>query len=217
MVEKEKRWPYRMKLLLLGATGRVGHEILTQSLAEGHRVHALVRDPGKLGMNNANLTVTQGNCCEQEDIDQAVQGSEMVFSALSTDGGSVLTDSMPFIIASMTKYGVRRIVTIGTAGILESKEYPGMLRYETPDSRRSSIRAAEEHRRTWELLKGSGLDWTVVCPTYLPQGERIGHYRVERNLLPEGGRSISVADTAEFAYKQLFSQEYVGARVGIAY
>lgn len=56
-----------------------------------------------------------------------------------------------------------------------------------------------------------------MCPTYLFDGESLGKYRVERDYLPDGGTSISVIDTAEFAYQQLMSDEYVQSRVGIAY
>lgn len=207
-----------MKLLILGATGRVGKEITRLALADGHHTTVLVRNPEKLDFDSdAGLTILQGDACVEKDVYQAVEGADAVISALSTDGGTVLTDSMPLLIAAMKSCAVQRMITVGTAGILQSREHPSMLHYETPDSRRSSIRAAEEHRKAWELLAESGLDWTVACPTYLPTGERTGVYRVERSYLPDGGMSISTLDTADFVYKQLFSKEFVGARVGIAY
>lgn len=206
-----------MKILLMGATGRVGREIVARALADGHHIHALVRNPDAVVRDEGNLHIVRGDACKKNDVLRAMQGAEAVISSLSTDGGTVLTESTPLLIAAMKEQGIRRIVTIGTAGILQSREYPELLRYESPDSRRSSTRAAEEHRHVWELLQSSGLDWTVVCPTYLPDGERLGRYRVERDFLPEGGRSISVPDTADFAYQQLFSGDYVGSRVGIAY
>ena len=53
----------------------------------------------------------------------------------------------------------------------------------------------------WDTFKiiseQSKLEWTIVCPTYLPDGERLGKYRTESNYLPEGGIEISVSDTAE--------------------
>ncbi|MER2259864.1 MAG: NAD(P)H-binding protein, partial [Priestia megaterium] len=67
------------------------------------------------------------------------------------------------------------------------------------------------------LLQQSGLDWTIVCPTYLPDGERLGNYRTERDFLPLDGSQISVPDTADFAYRLLQSDEFIKARVGIAY
>ena len=67
------------------------------------------------------------------------------------------------------------------------------------------------------MLKQSTLEWTIVCPTYLPDGERVGKYRIDRNFLPEGGVEISVPDTAEFTFKQIKASDYIKSRVGIAY
>jgi putative NADH-flavin reductase len=207
-----------MRILILGATGRVGRKIVDKALIEGHEVIALIRNPEKLaGVSSERLSILQGDTCREGDIQHAIRHVQMVISCLSTDGSTVLTESMPLIIKAMEAQSVRRIVTIGTAGILESREHAGLLRYETPDARRSSTRAAEEHRKAWELLAASGLSWTVVCPTYLPDGEPQGHYRVERDFLPEGGMSISVGDTAAFTYRVACEGEYVGCRVGIAY
>jgi putative NADH-flavin reductase len=124
---------------------------------------------------------------------------------------------MPLIIKAMENEGIKRIITIGTAGILQSRTTPAVIRYQSSESKRKSTRAAEEHHKVYDMLKQSTLDWTIVCPTYLPDGEREGQYRIERNFLPEGGMKISVSDTAEFTYRQIESSDYVQSRVGIAY
>lgn len=117
----------------------------------------------------------------------------------------------------MENEGVQRIITVGTAGILQSRVTPNLLRYQSTESKRKSTRAVEEHHKVYNRLKESALDWTIVCPTYLPDGERLGKYRIERNLLPEGGVKISVPDTAEFTFSQIKSNDYIKTRVGIAY
>lgn len=206
-----------MNILLLGMTGRVGSEIAKLALNEKNQVTALVRSPEKITIDDNNLSVIKGDVLVKEDIERAVKGADVVISALNTDGTDTLTKSMPLIIDAMNAEGIKRIVTIGTAGILQSRVEPEVLRYQSSESKRKLTRAAEEHHKTYELLEQSNLDWTVVCPTYLPDGEAVGNYREERNVLPEDGKKISVGDTAEFAYKQLENNEYVKSRVGIAY
>ncbi|MDD9270630.1 NAD(P)-dependent oxidoreductase [Paenibacillus sp. GCM10023248] len=206
-----------MHVLILGATGRVGARVLELALADRHQVTALVRSPGSVRQTSDGLTLLQGDARSAADIRRSLQGADAVISCLSTDGGTVLTEAIPLLIDAMKERGVNRIVSVGTAGILQSATHPGLLRYEAPDARRSSTRAAEEHRRAWERLAASGLAWTVVCPTYLPDGEALGTYRAARDVLPEGGTSISVGDTAAFTYRVACHGEYVGCRVGIAY
>lgn len=205
-------------ILILGASGRVGKKITQLALTDGHFVTAVVRDPQKLHLNHPNLTIVKGDATDAATIQQALASNPAaILSALGTDGGTTLTDSMPKLILAMKQQQVSRILTIGTAGILQSRIQPELLRYQSSESKRTLTRAAEEHHRTYLMLADSGLEWTVVCPTYLPDGEATGHYRVERDFLPEGGTQISVGDTALFAYRQIFSHEYLTARAGIAY
>ncbi|WP_172256696.1 NAD(P)-dependent oxidoreductase [Saccharibacillus deserti] len=205
-----------MRIGILGATGRVGKKVVEYALQDGHRVTALVRDPGKIEPR-AGLAIIEGSALSKEDVGRVLQKTEAVISALNTDGTTTLSASTPLIIEAMHEVGIKRLITIGTAGILQSRTDPHLLRYESSESKRRSTRAAEEHRRMYEQLQASGLDWTIVCPTYLPDGEAIGNYRTERDVLPEGGSQISVGDTAEFAYGQIADSRYLRARVGIAY
>lgn len=206
-----------MNVLIFGATGRVGAHIMQYALNDGHHVTVLVRSPEKIQFHSDHLTVIQGNVVNVEDITHAMRGMDVVISALNTDGTTTLSASMPLIIEAMYNENIQRIITIGTAGILQSRISPHLLRYQSSESKRRSNRAAIEHHQVYNLLKDSTLEWTIVCPTYLPNGERLGKYRVAHDVLPEGGVEISVMDTAEFAYNQLKDSNYIKSRVGIAY
>jgi len=59
-------------------------------------------------------------------------------------------------------------------GILNSRTESGKLRYQSNESKRKITRAAKEHHKVYELLESADLDWTTVCPTYLPDGEHTG-------------------------------------------
>lgn len=205
-----------MKIAILGATGRVGKQILQLAINDGHSVTALVRTPSQLE-DHEQLTIIPGNARDLHAVEQTLKGADVVVSALSTDKTTTLTDAMPHIIQTMEYAAIRRIVTIGTAGILDSRIEPGKFRYETSESKRRLTFAADQHRQVYEMLHASGLDWTIVCPTYLPDGNARGNYRVEQNLLPEGGKEITVGDTAEFAYDVITQDKWIRHRVGIAY
>lgn len=206
-----------MNILILGATGRVGGHITNYAYKDGHSIKVLTRSPEKLALTDKQLTIVKGNVLHRSDVEAAMRGTEIVISALNTDGTTTLSESMPYIIQAMSKEKVQRIITVGTAGILQSRSDVNLLRYESNESRQRSTRAAEEHRKVYELLQHSSLDWTIVCPTYLPDGEYIGKFRQERNYLPIDGMEISVPDTARFTYDQIYSNEYIRSRVGIAY
>ncbi|QFF97429.1 NAD-dependent epimerase/dehydratase family protein [Psychrobacillus glaciei] len=203
-----------MKIALFGATGRVGKEILSLLLKNNDEITALVRTPEKL-QNHPNLTFLQGDARVFADVEKTLAGADAVISALGTDQSTVLTESVEHIISIMEKQKIKRVVTIGTAGILTSQLNPTLLRYESSESKRKSQVAAKEHHKVYEMLKGSGLDWTIVCPTYLPTGAVTKAYIIERNQLPLGAVKSTTGDTALFAFNELLENKHIGYRVGI--
>ncbi|WP_028400020.1 NAD(P)-dependent oxidoreductase [Ectobacillus panaciterrae] len=206
-----------MHICLFGATGRVGTEVLRRALQDGHAVTALVRNPNLLQISHPNLHVIEGNVLREHDVQTAMLQCEAVISALGTDEASTLSDSMPLLLRAMRNENVTRIITVGTAGILQARSNPSVYRFQSAESRRKSTKAAEDHLKAYELLKQSHTDWTVVCPTHLVNGDATGEYRTEKNMLPVDGIKITVGDTALFTYEQLFSLRHNQDRVGIAY
>lgn len=208
-----------MNILLLGATGRVGSVVLAKALKDGHQVVALVRTPANITVTNPLLHIVQGDVLGEMALDKAmtVLPIEAVVSALNTDKNNTLSRSTPLLIRQMKKHRINRLIAIGTAGILDSRENPEIYRFQSSESKRKTTTAAEDHLASYHQLLESELDWTLVCPTYLPDGEETGHYRVEADRLPADGKQISVQDTAAFAYTQLHNSTFMGKRVGIAY
>lgn len=205
-----------MKIALFGATGRVGRHVLEKALSEGHIVRALTLNKEKLTPRE-NLTIIEGDVRNRKDVEKMILGVDAVLSSLGTNKTTALTEAIPLITHAMKEINIRRIVTIGTAGILESRVEPGKLRYQDKDSRRVETFDVEEHHKVLDMLNASGLDWTIVCPTYLPDGEAKGDYRVERNFIPEDAQQITVGDTAAFALSELLACDFLGSRVGITY
>jgi putative NADH-flavin reductase len=206
-----------VKICLLGATGRVGSIILENALTHDHFVQALVRNSHNVRSTHPNLKVVEGNALSDKDLAEVMNGSDAVVSALNTDGTTTLSESMPMIVKQMKNNGISRIITIGTAGILQARSNLRLYRFQSSESKRKTTKDAEEHLKAYMTLKNSGLAWTIVCPTYLPTGERTGIYRYEKDFLPQDPSSISVYDTADFAYLQLESQQFIGFRVGLTY
>ena len=73
-----------MKLLVFGATGGTGTQLVRQALEQGHTVTAFARDPGKIKLAHDKLRVVRGDILQPESVSTAVEGQDAVLSALGT-------------------------------------------------------------------------------------------------------------------------------------
>lgn len=206
-----------MKVCIFGATGRVGSNIIKLALKDSAEVTALVRDLNRMEIEHERLQVIEGNVLNENDIKEVIKGCDIVISALGTDRNKTLAKSMPNIMKYMEEEGVKKIITIGTAGILQARTNPSIYRFQSMESKRKTTAAAEDHLAAYKALSTSNLCWTVVCPTHLIDGEMTGVYRIEQDILPEGGSKITVGDTAHFTWDLCNENIYENSRVGISY
>lgn len=201
-----------MKLLLIGSTGKTGHYIRHFLEEKGVQAKRFVRLP-----EQAEPGSFLGDIRNIVDVFEAMAGVEGVICSLNTEGNGTLINGMDNIIAAMLEFKVSRLVTIGTAGILQSELQPELLRYQSIENKRVNHEAAMEHEHVYRELSKTALDWTIICPTKLVQEVQRGGYRVQKNVLPSGGSHISFADTAEFAVSVYLNHAYIRERVGICY
>jgi len=198
-----------MKLLLLGATGGTGQQLLSQALEAGHQLTALVRSPEKLNAQE-RLLVRAGDATDPESVDIAVAGQEAVLSALgvrSPLGEELITPSLRALVPAMHEHGVRRVIWLSALGVGQTRvQAPAMLRipFSTILRRIGRDKAAGE-----EYLRSTDLDWTLVYPPALTNGPRTSSYRSGETVDVNGLPRISRADVAEFMLAQLDEGAYI--------
>ncbi len=186
----------------------------------GHTVTAFARDSAKLAdMRSDQLRVVQGDVLDPSKVLEGVAGQEAVLSAIGA--GRARTRLREYgtsnIIDAMEKAGVRRLVSLSSLGIGDSRSnLPFVLRYVIfPTLLRHTM---ADHERQERVVRQSNLDWTIVRPSYLTDGPLTGTYLhgfsvTERNLK---GR-IARADVADFMLKQLEDNRYVHETPGLSY
>lgn len=202
-----------MKLLLLGATGGTGRQLLSQALDGGHEVTALVRSPEKLSAEE-RLCVRTGDATDPEAVEAAVAGQDAVLSTLgvrSPLGGDLITPSLRALVPAMQEHDVTRLIWLSGLGVGQTeKQAPVVLRsvWITLLRRIRRDKAAGE-----DYLRPTDLDWTLVYPPILSNGPRTGNYRSGEALSVTGVPRISRADIAEFMLGQLDDPGYIRRNV----
>jgi putative NADH-flavin reductase len=155
-----------MKVVVFGASGKVGRQVVQGLLDEGNHVTAFVHSSSPFAAN-AQLSIAKGDIYDDADVAQAVRGADVVVSALGSWGTKrkdVVSSGMRAIVAAMHAAGVKRVVSLTGSDALAAGDSKTLLsrashRLITLSPARRILRDGEEHIR---LLEQSGLDWTVV-------------------------------------------------------
>ena len=210
-----------MKVLIFGASGRTGRELVRQAIAAGHDVTAFVRNPAAFTAAD-RLHVATGDVHDPAAVNIAMIEQQAVLSALggTLSDEDLLPRSMENILAAMKRHNVRRLVVLGAAGAVEStlKRMPALSR----TLFRSIIgtllkKPFKSQRAMQQLIRASDTDWTIVQPPRLLNQPATGKIRVDGDALPEKGSRISRADLAAFMVAQLESSEWVRREPCIAW
>jgi len=207
-----------MKLIVFGATGQVGLQLVKQALWKGNKVKAFGRNVFDLEVNNEHLEIIKGALFDEGEVYNALKDCDAVLSSIggSFDGSDKTRSlGMKNILAQMKKANVKRIVALGGMGILNADEDHLLL--DTEDYPKEFIPVGNEHRKAYDYLKASGLEWTFVCSPDIINDGPTGKYITSKDYPPEPNlNQINAGDLAQFMLNELEKNEYIQARVGIS-
>ncbi|NJN71590.1 MAG: SDR family oxidoreductase [Limnothrix sp. RL_2_0] len=209
-----------MKVVIFGATGTIGRQVVTQALAQGHEVTAFARHPEKLEIQQANLQLFAGDVMDSLMVEKAIAGQDAVVCVLGSGkklSGHVRSEGTRNIIQAMEKIGVRRLICQSTLGAGDSwSNLDFYWKYVMFGFILRKVFA--DHLIQEKLVEESNLDWTIVRPGAFIDGDRTGEYRHgfaanDREIT----LTISRADVADFLLKQLTTQTYLGKTPALSY
>src|SRR5258707_8658034 len=119
-----------MKLVVLGATGGTGLEIVRQAIALGHSVTALVRSPERLKPFGDRITVKHGDPLNIAELEKTIKGHDAVLSGfgprvpIAKTDANLLREFATGLTTAMQHAGVRRVVVVSTAFLFKDSILP---------------------------------------------------------------------------------------------
>jgi uncharacterized protein YbjT (DUF2867 family) len=207
------------RILVLGATGGTGRHVVEQAAAMDLEVTALVRSPANLPATNRPLRVVTGDIrTDVSTVRAAYAGQDAVISVLgvgkSFKSGGLIARAASVIVAAMREHGVRRLVFTSAFGVGATwQDIPLVPRLFVKTLLRDvyADKAAGE-----QVIRNSGLDWTIVYPAGLTDGPRTGTARVGERLKLSGFPRVSRGDVATVLLQQLDDRRFVGKGILVA-
>jgi putative NADH-flavin reductase len=207
-----------MKLLVLGATGGVGIELVRQSIERGHSVTAFVRKPEPLKPFTGRLAVATGNLLDAAELAQVIRGHDAVLSAfgpripIAPSDAHLLRDFAASLTSAMHQATVPRGIIVSTAFLFKDAIFPPTHLF----GRLFFPGVVKDAADMESILRSSGLDLLVVRPPELKDKPHTGKYRVREDHLPRFGFSIPRADVADFMVHTAERGDYRNSVVGVS-
>lgn len=188
-----------MKILVIGATGTLGRQIVRRALDEGYEVRCLVRSFQRSAfLREWSVELVKGDICRPETLPKALEGMDAVIDAATARP----TERVEWVdwqgkinlINATRAAGVKRYIFFS---ILNAEKFP-------------HVPLMDIKRCTEKLLAESGLDYTILRPCGFMQG-LIGQYAIptlEKQAIWVMGEAAPIAymdtqDIAKFAVKAL--------------
>ena len=213
-----------MKLVIFGATGRIGREILDEAVRRRHQVAVVVRDASRLVLDHHCITVHAGDAGDPSTYSHVLHGSDALIASLSarrdSDPSSVPRNARTLLDAA-ARAGVPRFAWVGGAGSLETAA--GVRVIDDPAFPAAWKPEAEAQAAALDVFRASSVavDWVYVSPAaLLDDGERTGKYRIGADQLlvdAHGGSRISAPDFAIALLDRIEKNDRPRQRISVAY
>ncbi|MGP9556247.1 NAD(P)H-binding protein [Psychrobacter sp. AOP7-A1-24] len=176
-----------MKILVVGASGRVGGDLVKQLLADDHQVIGTTRQKEKLFDNNSytqlDLDITVSKDSIEKQLDQDI---EAVYFVAGSGGKNVLEVDLHGAVKTMQAAqdkGIKRYIMLSSVFSLETEKWD-----ENPGIANLKEYYISKHYADHWLVNNSSLDYTIVQPGALK--ERAGTGKITVNDTSSGENAI---------------------------
>jgi hypothetical protein len=209
-----------MNVVVYGATGQAGREIVKELHRRGHKVTGVARKVDSLNPE-PGLTLKTDNLSNVDAIAGIIKGADAVVSAYAppADNTDALVDVTKRQIEAVKKAGGPRLVVVGGAGLLEVA--PGVTLIKSGHLPAEYLPIATSHEKALGVLRASDIDWTYLSPgAYFVPGERTGKFRLGTKELvsdAKGESKISFADYAIALVDELEKPAHRKASFSVGY
>lgn len=193
-----------MTIVIIGATGGTGRHFLELATQAGHDVTALARTVEKLSDWRDRVQIAQADGRDVDSLKAALTpDAEVVVNIVGasnlsqarkvTDLYSVTASNL---IEAMSHHGIKRLISVSSSGV-EPQENDNWF-YVHILKRFFLQPMYDDMLRMESLLRGSGLDYTIVRPPYLTKGPPTGKYRTSLNANFTDDKTLRRGDLAHF-------------------
>jgi uncharacterized protein YbjT (DUF2867 family) len=181
-------------------------------------VRAFARSAASIAVDHPRLEKVAGDALDPAAVAQALKDVDAVVETLGApkDLGAVLRGTKLFstatriLIDAMRAQGIGRLVAVTGLGAGDSRGRLGLL-YDAIMFPLVLKRVYDDKDVQEQMIRASGLDWTIVRPGLLKDGEATGRARALTDPKDWHAAPVRRADVARFLVREAFERRFVGA------
>lgn len=195
-----------MNILVIGATGRTGKQVLEQGLRRGHAMTAFTRHPEQLAGMQGLRGIVQGDALNLEVVRKAVRSQDAVIVAVGSSGIART------VVTALQAEGVQRLVMISSRSVVMTRpRLLVMVMWLLYHESYADLARAEG------MLEGSRLDWSIVRPMMLTDKPLTRQVRTDFEVNAMGGEmTLTRADLAMTLLDVVENPQMSGKALGVA-
>ena len=175
-----------MKLVIFGATGGAGRELVTQALQAGHDVTAVARNPAHVSTRHERHTVVQGDVGNADSVTRAIAGQDGVVVTVAprpgTPVGTVTSDATRYVLDGIRQHGARRLVLVSGLMVGQTRGLSAVQRAGIAVFRLMHRSLYLDKVKAERLVLDSNVAWTIVRPPLFGDVPPRGSYRLGEDL-----------------------------------
>lgn len=200
------------KVIVFGATGLMGKQIVKENLKAGNEVSVYIRQTDY----SENVNIITGELNDETKIAAAIKGFDVIVSTVGNrnyEDPTMVVAPIGKTLAKFVSEEQRLILVAGSGLTLHDNKtlrrdlagQPDFLKHQRAD-----------HWEAYTSIAPLDLNYLFICPTMVVEGDADGNYFSQENYFPKSeAKQISAGNVGHFIAKEIGEAKFNKTRIGL--
>lgn len=209
------------KIIVFGATGGTGAQVVKQALEKNYKVIVIVRNPNSFAVKHPNLKIVKGDVLDSISFQNELKNVDAVVSCLGIQKNvptTVYSEGIKNIAIAMNNNSINRVICLSAGAVIVPPKTSFFMKFIIKNVLQRLFKHLYADMRIMEnRISETNLNWTIIRPSWLRDSKFTGVYRTSINEHLQSPSKISRPDLAHYIVNHLFDEKTFQSRIEISY
>jgi putative NADH-flavin reductase len=200
------------KVIVFGATGLMGKQIVKENLKAGNEVTVYIRQTEY----NENVTIITGELNDENKIAEAIKSFDVIVSAVGNrnyEDPTMVVTPVGKLLSKLVSDNQRLILVFGSGLTLHDNK---TLRRDLSGQPEFLINQRADHWEAYTNIAPLDINYLFICPTMVVDGDADGNYLSQENYFPKSeAKQISAGNVGHFIAQEILNNKFNKTRIGL--